>query len=592
MSKKRITIMMFILTLALSGCQSKAVESVDGETDAVASTGEIEEVSENIQSIIELVGKLDNEGLTVEEYHKLAELYAKEGSIRQQRDILEQCYRLYQDESTLELLKDIQVNANEEDNTILSKIKGIMDDLKLEDSYLEVIEAFGKDETMVILLPKADIVSRQYYYTDASGDTLYLEVESGNHYKATLMKKNGELVRINYLDNQLQLLTGHYKGEKHDGDFTLWTIDSGSGSITKEEGSLKSDVLSGDYSLSTCMVKGATVSELWRDKDTYTYDSFTGSFDEDGKAGVAQPAIKGYEESIAYAYDESGKNCIYVPKAEVDNEVFGIDFLRLDMIPSVKTYEIRDAIVVKSPGEDGMVARDDIKVRVFDGMIQWFDGSNWNDAGSVDTMAERDPFVVAKAGGDAVSALGAEGAEAGDSLPSADTGVMVAQSLVKNVTVGSAVETKPAPNKKNNNKKNNDTNNNANTQVAAGAAPAQVTPGTPGVGVVAGAAGMVAANNGGGSGDSSGGGGYVASSGGGSSSGGGGGYVAPSGGGESAPTPSAPPSDSGSSGGGDSGGGGGDSGGGDSGGGDSGGGDSGGGDSGGDTDSEFSAEVD
>ena len=53
-----------------------------------------------------------------EDYHTLAGLYAQKGRVREQRNLLEQCYRLFGDQESFELLQNITVNLAEEEGAV------------------------------------------------------------------------------------------------------------------------------------------------------------------------------------------------------------------------------------------------------------------------------------------------------------------------------------------------------------------------------------------------------------------------------------------------------------------------------------------
>lgn len=48
-------------------------------------------------------------------------------------------------------------------------------------------------------------------------------------------------------------------------------------------------------------------------------------------------------------------------------------------------------------GAEGLLNREEIRVRVNDGMVQWFDGMKWNEVSSVEALQQEDRFYLAKA---------------------------------------------------------------------------------------------------------------------------------------------------------------------------------------------------
>lgn len=67
-------------------------------------------------------------------------------------------------------------------------------------------------------------------------------------------------------------------------------LDAGTGSITREQGTMKNDVLTGEY---TCDISsgenGVDLSSLWNSRGELEYTTYQGEFDDEGKTLLEQP---------------------------------------------------------------------------------------------------------------------------------------------------------------------------------------------------------------------------------------------------------------------------------------------------------------
>ena len=124
-------------------------------------------VSTESSEIIQLQQRLGSNSFTVEDYKELARLYQEDNRIKEQRDVLEQAYRLYQEEEILELLQTIVVNVEEEAKEIQGEIKGLFQNISVEEYFDEGIYSVFFDSWFSSLMPKLNIGKRVYYYEQA-----------------------------------------------------------------------------------------------------------------------------------------------------------------------------------------------------------------------------------------------------------------------------------------------------------------------------------------------------------------------------------------------------------------------------------------
>lgn len=228
------------------------------------------------------------------------------------------------------------------------------------------------------------------------------------------------------------------------GTFESWSVDSATGSITHEQGTMQKGVLTGDY---TCNIHagegGLDAFSLWNNREGMEYITYTGSFDAEGKVLTEQPSeeirkklLEGtdYTDLILYAYDATGENCLWQgtgAETSVADYRFGGELIGLENRPEYTSYEVPETMAADDDGTGnaGETGTEKPKIRIFDGEIQWFDGKYWVSAGNVKEMAKQDPFVAYEekhdtaAPGDTAGTTGGDTTDgnAGESITGGDT---------------------------------------------------------------------------------------------------------------------------------------------------------------------------
>ena len=125
--------------LLLSGCGDKENGSENIETFSPEVQDEVTENQED--SILrEYEMKYAAGEFEVEDYKELAELYYQADMRKKQRDILEECYCLYDDQECLEILQGIVVNIAEENKRIREEVEWMLMNMEMPE-YLN--EAAG-----------------------------------------------------------------------------------------------------------------------------------------------------------------------------------------------------------------------------------------------------------------------------------------------------------------------------------------------------------------------------------------------------------------------------------------------------------------
>ena len=411
MGNKRQMIMMITIPfmLILSGCEAESVDS--GKPEPISSQEEPAAVvpEEEKNPIEEYEIKYASGEFTVEDYKALAELYAKEGMVRRQRDLLEQCYRLYDDEQCLELLKAITVNIAEESDTVKAEAERLLMNLNTPEYLDEAIGMLLSGDWQSIMMPKLREGSRRYYMTDAEGKLkLCFEAgydEGGKEYSnAWHMADDGSVRCIMRSIDSVQMLVTQVVDGKYQGNFESWLCMAESGDIYHESGTFEKGICVGDYTAQVKYGHEATdLFALWSNREDMDMTAYTGYFGEGGITSETQPADKqknvvnggnGEENFIVYAYAADKNGYLFMNAAEgaeAASFVFDYSVFGMEPHPEVILYEPR--METDSENQQGQtVDSRDVKVRVYDSNIEWFDGSRWHVLGAVKEYMEEDPL--------------------------------------------------------------------------------------------------------------------------------------------------------------------------------------------------------
>jgi len=339
------------------------------------------------------------------------------------------------------------------------------------------------DDWMQIMMPRLQTGSRSYYLVkEGSNEILYIQSgydENGVSYSnAWLTDTEGNVIYIMQSGNMVQLLSTSLQNGQYQGDFDYWLVTADNGDVYHDSGSFDNGIIIGEYTSRVRFgTEKADLFSLWstrRDLETIEYK---GDFGLDGITILEQPESgegnitnggNGSSDYLVYAYNEDNSKYLFFNLAEgetAENFVFSGNTLGLMSYPVFTPYDpvVQEDIVAELEGEI-QVNLGDVKIRVYDSNIEWFDGTNWHVMGSVDEYISRDPFMLADVN---EGSYGGEGPEDGaDEGTDEDTGN---DSIYVRRGGGSVVEKSNT---------NNNTNNNGNKKPANNQ-PTQTTPTEP-----------------------------------------------------------------------------------------------------------------
>lgn len=485
------------MCIMLAGCSDNLETAGAGGQDTVQTGGGQAQVnlSEQEQQILQYEIKYSSGEFEPADYLTLAELYGSQGRVKEQRDMLEQSWRLYEDEAAFSALAEITVNVEEEDEDIRSQAKLIMQKLELEEYHNEAVNLVNTGEWFSIMMPKL-YEGQRNYYLEADSTQHKLQIRAGYDEagipfseiwfmdgtgQVLYLKKEGDTVRM--------LMTGLAEG-LYQGAFDSWLCIGTTGDIYHEQGTFSQGVCVGEYTADVYFGKGSIdLYTLWYNREGMEFTTYKGEFDRNGKTLLEQPSpaaletVRGTAEDssvIIYAYDEKEKKFLFIRVPEAEEAVFDVSALGIRALPSYTPYEIYTAPAAgggdgqngngqegggdgqngNGAGQDssgsgnvsGSQTGQEATVRIYDGNIEWFDGQVWRVLGSVETYQEKDPFLIyeqerkEQTGGEGSTGAGGESSE-GEGTISSGTG-----SIYDRQGAGTIEEPKsPAKPNKNNN---------------------------------------------------------------------------------------------------------------------------------------------
>lgn len=346
--KKRLTAgVCLTICLALTGCSGNSMFTAAKNQEKWAA--EASEAAEATAEAEESVMLYLPEDADAEDYRTLAEQYAELGEICRQRNLLEQSYRLFGSEETLEQLSAIWVNLDEEDTAVQELAELMLQNMELDEYRAECLHLVEEADWFDTMMPKLQAGCRNYFqlkngevqlavtvgYTDDEAQfsaIWYLDADGSDYY-------------LNY-DGRTALLL-EAEESLTDGAFDLWSFDGLTGDIQHETGTL---------------VGGALDLE-----EDYEIRRFEGT----GKTDIYD--LMNQREDVEYTELDSYGGATGQSKLS-----------EVQTLPDITVYDPVD----DSTDETGT----GVQIRVCDGELQWLSEDGWVPLGTLEELAETDLF--------------------------------------------------------------------------------------------------------------------------------------------------------------------------------------------------------
>lgn len=408
------------VVLCLSGCgdgtEPEGRPEVPPSREATAEPAETEGNSE----IAEYELKYASGEFLAEDYLALANLYLQEGTIKKQRDMLEQCYRLYGGQEVLDALAQVTVNLKEEDSYIRETAEQLRQNMELPEFFDEAVNTIVSPDFHEIMMPRMKQGYRSYYLEGEDGSVLNIQAgydENGRQFSDVwYVTGEGQAQWLHSEPDVVHSMTATLTDGNYQGAYESWLVAASTGDVYHESGSFEQGICVGAYTAQVHFGEASSdLYSLWSNRADMDMTEYTGDFGTDGMTTLEQPdaakrktfAGGNGQDYVVYAYDSKKENYLFMSAGEANAQelVFSAGTMGFEVYPVYTAYEPKE-----DAGETGLknqtVEAGEVKVRIFDGNVEWFDGSRWHTAGSVTQYMKEDPFRayaesdVPAAGGD------------------------------------------------------------------------------------------------------------------------------------------------------------------------------------------------
>ena len=360
---------------------------------------EVQELSELEMKIIQqkLLVQMET---SAENYLHLANLYEEAGMIRNLRDALERSYRLGANEEVFIRLQDVVVNVYEESNLIQEMTQSIKRYLGDESYHANAVRLITDEEWFGVMMPNLSEGKRNYYLEDMSdGSILFVEVgydaQHDNipytrvwHYTPA----NDDIVNLFQTGNMFQLVQTNLINGNFEGEFSVWLCVINGDTIHHDTGTFWGGVIVGELvSRVYSAPESSDLVSLFNLRNYVEYEIYLGNFNDYGETTISPP--RGATDSqVAYALSEDGRKFLFyaMPEYEVREDfVFDYSFFGLSVFPDFEAYTPLPAGALQ--GSVTLNLANVQIIRIYDSVIQWFDGEIWHDMGDVRDFITQDP---------------------------------------------------------------------------------------------------------------------------------------------------------------------------------------------------------
>ncbi len=395
--KKKVVsiITTLMLAMTITGCDNQVANNMFGSSEMEP----VVVVPEKIEGI-----EGDKVEVTDDQYasgsiqkvdmQTLAKLYVG-GNNKDARDILEAAYHIEQDVQVYEALQGLTVNAAEEE-AIAEQLDLLIQNLETPEYANESISMLFSDEWFQAMKPQTNVGKRKFY-REKGDTTLYVEVgyDVNNQKTTSIWRQTGESVYvIQQTPDMIKGVTTSVENGAYQGEFESWTCIASTGDVFYEKGTFQEGVWVGEYTAKVKWGKAeADMMSLWMNKEDMKFTTYEGSFGFKGMTTVPQPESEvsvtqqasNANNQVVYAYSENKKKCLFLSvDAEADEQVFDYRTMGLAAYPSFEKYE--PAVVDETKCVeifDKVVSLSDLQIRIYEGDIQLYDGTQWNVVGRV-----------------------------------------------------------------------------------------------------------------------------------------------------------------------------------------------------------------
>ena len=347
--------------------------------------------------------------MDAEDYKNLAQQYKEKGLYKKQRDTLELCWILFGDLDAFQMLNDIIVNIDEETEDIQETAQLLWDNLDIPEYHDEAVAVVYSQDWITVMMPTLLEGSRCYYLgkPDVNGMMIWKTGYDlqGLPYAEVWYRKGSQLIFLKQSSDEVRMVCTEWENGYYQGGFDSWICYAENGNVFHETGTLQNDILNGPYVVQIHEGKEPVdLFSLWQSRENLKSTEYRGDFNTDGTIAVKQlkednrqdkEGAQEGKDQIIYAYTSNDKNYLFlnVPAGTmIEDVVFTSEMVGLLSYPEVNIYNpVVEEPDIQEEFGDKLVRAADIKIRVFNSELQWFDGTEWHILGDVEEYIQDDP---------------------------------------------------------------------------------------------------------------------------------------------------------------------------------------------------------
>ena len=245
---------------------------------------------------------------TEEDYVALAAVYAAQGMQEAQADMLTKTHRLYPSTEHIAALSALVWDKDSSDTLTASLVAQMLTAIEAEDQAAAAALTASEDWQNQLQNELVGVVTKTRYTT--GGQTTYITSDSFAT-EVMSLASNGTFAFFQINSQGSTLIQATLVDGSYQGDFIMSLFDAEGDLIHRYAGTLKNDICVGELQI------------------TYSGNTYTGEFDEQGHALADQIPFITKEDGVVYAYNKNKTAYLYEKNVSVDT--FTIDSAYLNL---------------------------------------------------------------------------------------------------------------------------------------------------------------------------------------------------------------------------------------------------------------------
>ena len=236
----------------------------------------------------------------------------------------------------------------------------MLQNLELSEYLGEAVHMAASDEWLDTMMQKLYQGQRNYFLKQDERAALTIQAgfdAAGNSFSNVwYVSGENQVTFVSRAGSVVQVMTTGLAEGAYNGAFEIWTINSATGDVYREQGTFSNNVVTGEYTAAVHQGSEAgDAFDLWSNREGLSYVTYTGAFDSEGKTTLEQPSESAIarllsesesERAVVFAYGEDESDCLFAELSgdtQAEGYLFSIDDLGVGVYPSYTLYEAADA---------------------------------------------------------------------------------------------------------------------------------------------------------------------------------------------------------------------------------------------------------